>query len=139
MSPIGSYRYLIKLNKFSKNEAEKRSSFFKSDREKVKPFLRILHTGKEWPFKTTESSKHYLYCKIKLKHDRTIKCGVDKSHTRSRIDNVGKTSVAEPPLFWAAPAPEVPSFRSRLRLRPNWVGSSSRQKKAAPGGSGSLN
>ena len=60
MSPIGSYRYLIKLNKFSKNEAEKRSSFFKSDREKVKPFLRILHTGKEWPFKTTESSKHYL-------------------------------------------------------------------------------
>ena len=38
-------------------------------------------------------------------------------------------SVAEPPLFWAAP--EVPRSRSRLwlRLRPNWVGSGSRQKR----------
>ena len=36
-------------------------------------------------------------------------------------------SVAEPPLFWAAP--EVPRSRSRLwlRLRPKWVGS--RQKR----------
>ena len=41
--------------------------------------------------------------------------------------------VAELPLFRVASAPEVPRSRSRLRLRPNWVGSSSMPNK---GGSG---
>ena len=49
--------------------------------------------------------------------------------TRIRI-LANKSSVAEPPLFWAAP--EVPRSRSRLQIRPNWVCSGSRQKNAAP-------
>ena len=43
--------------------------------------------------------------------------------TALQFSSVGD-SVAQPPLFWAALAPEVPD-------QPNWVGAGSRQKRTA--------
>ena len=40
--------------------------------------------------------------------------------------------------FLGGSSSRSPRSRSQLRLRPTWVGSGSRQKKAAPGGSGSI-
>ena len=70
-------------------------------------------------------------------HSLLKKAEINRLSTSSKNTSlVINLSVPELPLFWAAPAQEVrgPS-RSRLRVRPNWVGSGSRQKRrlnAAP-------
>ena len=48
-----------------------------------------------------------------------------------------KISVAEPPLFWAAPALDVRGPGAYSGYGQKKSGSGSRQKRAAPGGSGS--
>ena len=70
------------------------------------------------------------FIKVVPIHRVTVPTYLFLSYYYRRIDN---SSVAEPPLFWAAPAPapgrQGPGADS---------GSGSRQKKAAPGGSGSI-
>ena len=69
--------------------------------------------------------------------DRKQNKAITRKLSKANIIKLSKAyiigSVAEPPLFWAAPAPapgrQGPGADS---------GSGSRQKKAAPGGSGSI-